>query len=164
MNCPIKTHENTDWLLDYSAGKLNAEHTTLVERHVETCPDCARFVEGQRSVWSALGQWEPQAVSADFNRRLYQRIDRARPASWLDRLFRPLQPLWRPVVPLAAACLLMIAGVALHAPEAALHRNSPQARIESIEPEQVERTLDDMQMLRELSLTPQQEQNTPKPM
>jgi hypothetical protein len=55
------------------------------------------------------------------------------------------------------ACLLI-------APEAALHRNSPQAHIESIEAEQVERTLDDMQMLRELALTPQQEQNTPKPM
>ena len=161
MDCPIKTHENTDWLLDYSAGKLDAERTALVERHMETCLDCARFVEGQRVVWSALSQWEPEEVGADFNRRLYQRIDRARPVSWLDRLFRPL---WRPIVPLAAACLLIVAGVALHAPEAAVHRDNSQARIESIEPEQVERTLDDMQMLRELAVTPQQEQNTPKPM
>jgi anti-sigma factor RsiW len=164
MNCPIKTHENADWLLDYSAGKLNAERTTLVERHMETCLDCARFVEGQRVVWSALSQWEPGDVSADFNRRLYQRIDQARPASWFNRLFRPLGPLWRPVVPLAAACLLIIAGVALHAPEAAVPRNNAQARIEGIEPEQVERTLDDMQMLRELGVTPQQEQNNSKPM
>jgi anti-sigma-K factor RskA len=164
MNCPIKTHENTDWLLDYSAGKLNAERSALVERHVETCLDCARLVEGQRVVWSALGQWEPQDVSADFNRRLYQRIDQVKPATWLDRLIRPLQPLWRPVVPLAAACLLIVAGVALHAPEAAVHRDNAQARIETIEPEQVERTLDDMQMLRELAVPPQPEQNTPRPM
>jgi anti-sigma factor RsiW len=150
MDCPVKTEENREWLLDYSAGRLDRQHAVMVERHLEACPDCARFVDEQRVVWKALGQWEPQEISADFNRRLYQKIDQAKPASWL-------QLLWRPLVPVAAACLLLVAGVALHTPTAT-------PRMESVEPEQVERTLDDLQMLRELALTPLKETNSSRPM
>jgi anti-sigma factor RsiW len=150
MDCPIKTQENREWLLDYSAGRLNRQHAVMVERHMEACPDCAEFVAEQRVVWEALGRWEPQEISPDFNRRLYQRIDQAKPASWL-------QLLWRPLVPVAAACLLLVAGVALHTPAA-------PPRVETVEPEQVERTLDDLQMLRELALTPPEEARTSQPM
>jgi len=150
MDCPIKTQENREWLLDYSAGRLDRQHAVMIEQHMETCPDCARFVRDQRVVWEALGQWEPQEISADFNRRLYQKVGQAKPASWL-------QLLWRPLVPVVAACLLIVASVALHTPTA-----TPP--VESVEPEQVERTLDDLQMLRELALTPPQEAKTPQPM
>jgi anti-sigma factor RsiW len=164
MNCPIKTQENSDWMLDYAAGRLDGERAALVERHVETCHDCARFVEAQQVVWNALSQWSPQPVSADFDRRLYREIGRATHVSWVDRIFRPLQPLWRPVVPLAAACLLIVAGVVLHTPQAMVSSGDSRARVEKIEPEQVERTLDDMQMLRELVLTPSTEGNSSKSM
>ncbi len=157
MDCPIKTQENREWLLDYSAGRLDRQHAVMVERHMEGCPACARFVAEQRVVWEALGQWEPREISADFNRRLYQRIGQAKPASWL-------QLLWRPLVPVAAACLLLVAGVALHTPTATLNPSASQGRVESVEPEQVERTLDDLQMLRELALTPSKEANTSRPM
>jgi anti-sigma factor RsiW len=160
MDCPIKTQENMDWLLDYAAGRLGPAQSALLARHVETCPACARFVEGQQLVWSALSQWEPRPVSADFDRRLYRRIE-SKPESRLGRWFGPLQPLWRPVVPLAAACLLIVAGVVLHIPRAPLSIGDAPMRMERIEPEQVERTLDDMQMLRELGITPQPEENTP---
>src|SRR6266481_818274 len=120
MDCPIKTQENTDWLLDYAAGRLRGECAVQFARHVETCGDCAGFVSAQQVVWTALDQWEPDAVSIDFDRRLYRTIDEARPSSGLPRVlrrvFHPLQPLWRPVVPVAAACLLIVAGVMLHAP------------------------------------------------
>jgi anti-sigma factor RsiW len=164
MNCPIKTRQDTEWLLDYSAGRLDRERAALMERHLETCRVCARFVEAQSVVWNALSRWEARELSPDFDRRLYRKIEQAKPASWLDRLFAPLQPLWRPVVPVAAACLLIVAGVALHTPQAVMHPRNSQARVESIEPEQVERTLDDMQMLRELAPAPRQEANTPKSM
>jgi anti-sigma-K factor RskA len=161
MDCPIRTHENTDWLLDYSAGRLDRERAALMARHVETCQECARFVEGQQLVWNALSQWEVDPVSAGFDRRLYRAID-AQPVSWKDRLFRPLQPLWRPIIPLAAACLLIAVGVVLHTPQATLATAPSHVAVEKIEAEQVERTLDDMQMLRELEMTPKQEENTSK--
>jgi len=163
MNCPIKSQENTDWLLEYSAGRLDSEHAALMARHLETCPECARIVHAQQRVWNALSQWEPEPVSADFDRRLYRKID-AQPASWIDRLFRPLRPFWRPVVPLAAACLLIVAGVVLHTPRASLNPADSQVRVENTSAEQVERTLDDMQMLRELAVTPAPEESTSKSM
>ena len=155
MNCPIKTRENREWLVEYSAGRLDRERTPLLERHVEACPACARFVEEQRIVWNALGQWETPDVSADFNRRLYQKIDQAQPSPWLRRF-------WRPLVPVVAMCLLIVAGVILHTPTVAV--NPVHSRVESVEPEQVERTLDDLQMLREMALTPSQEAGTTQPM
>jgi hypothetical protein len=124
-------------------------------------------VTAQQAVWNALDQWEPEAVSMDFDRRLYRSIEEARPSSGLPRmlrrLFRPLQPLWRPVLPLAAACLLIVAGVILHAPQVIMPAHST-TRVEKIEPEQVERTLDDMQMLRELAVMPEQGANPSKSM
>ena len=167
MDCPIKTQENTDWLLDYAGGRLRGERAGQLVRHMETCGDCARFVSAQQTVWNALGQWEPEAVSMDFDRRLYRSIEEARPSSglrrMLRRLFRPLQPFWRPVLPLAAACLLIVAGVILHAPQVIMPTHST-TRVEKIEPEQVERTLDDMQMLRELAVMPEQGANPSKSM
>jgi anti-sigma factor RsiW len=164
MICPIKSKENTEWLLDYSAGRLDRERAVAVAQHVESCPDCARFIEGQQMVWNALGQWEPEPVSSDFDRRLYRMIDQKERRSWISRWFRPLQPLWRPVVPVAAACLLIVVGVVLRTPDTAVNPIHPQTRVEAIEAEQVERTLDDMQMLRELELTPRQEDKTSKSM
>lgn len=161
MDCPIRTQEKTDWLLEYSAGRLNREDAALMARHVETCQECARFVEAQQRVWYALSQWEVDPVSAGFDRRLYRAIE-AQPLSWKDRLFPPLQPLWRPVLPLAAACVLVVVGVVLHAPQAKLTPAASQTAVEKIEAEQVERTLDDMQMLRELEMTPKPEGNTSK--
>jgi len=146
MNCPIETQENKEWLLDYSAGRLDAARTAVVEQHMERCEGCARFVEEQRLVWDALGRWEAPDLSTDFNRRLYQKVDQTQTSSWFKRF-------WRPLVPVAAACLLIVAGVVLHTPTALTPERS-QARVESVEPEQVERTLDDLQMLRELALTP----------
>jgi anti-sigma factor RsiW len=157
MDCPIKTQENREWLLEYSAGRLDRARTAMIEQHVEACPACARFVEEQRVVWAALGRWESPELSADFDRRLYQRIDQAQPSSRLRRWF---QPLWRPMVPVAATCLLIVAGVMLHTPTASVN---PVHSVESVEPEQVERTLDDLQMLRELSMAPAQEANTSQP-
>ena len=164
MNCPIKSKENTEWLLDYSLGRLDRERAVAVAQHVESCPDCMLFIESQQVVCNALGQWEPEPVSADFDRRLYRMIDQKERRSWLRRLFQPLQPLWRPVAPVAAACLLIVAGVMLRTPDAAVGPVHPQTHVEAIEAEQVERTLDDMQMLRELELTPRQEDKTSKSM
>jgi len=164
MDCPIKMRQNWEWLLDYAAGRLDRERAALVARHLDGCPDCARFVEGQRMVWNALSQWEAEPLSADFDRRLYRAIDRARPVSWLDRVFAPLQPLWRPAVPLAAACVLIVAGLLLHAPQAVMRSVDSRPRAEKVEVEQVERTLDDIEMLRELPLTPQQEASPSKSM
>ena len=162
MDCPIKTQEHTEWLLDYAAGRLRGERLAQLAGHAETCGDCARFVAAQRVLWNALDRWEPEPVSIDFDRRLYRRIEAGKAAFWIRRLFCPLQPFWRPAVPLAAACLLIVASVMLHKPQAVIAPVDPAVRVEKIEPEQVERTLDDLEMLRELEVTADQGDNPAK--
>ena len=154
MKCPIETRENADLLLEYCARHLDPTTTATLERHMEMCPECRRFAETQQTVWSALDEWKTQPVSPDFDRRLYERIDRE--VSWWQRVTRPLRPLLgRSGLPMAAAaCLLIMVGIFWDRPEkiqpkAAEHQASSA---DSVQADQVEHALDDMELLREFHL------------
>jgi hypothetical protein len=153
MRCPIETQDNADLLLSYSARRLNPESTAILEAHMEVCPKCREFRDGQRTLWEALDQWEPRPISADFNRRLYRKIEEQEQLGWWARIFGAGRPMFlRPAPPLAAtAFLVLVAGLfvvdypgRIVTPAA----ETPQVR----EVEQVERTLEDMEMLREFNL------------
>ena len=155
MNCPLKTQE-TDLLLDDAAGTLarrglDAATMAALRSHMETCPDCLAFRAGQKNVWEALDLWEPAPVSQDFNRRLWQRIDAAAAAPWYVRLADSLRMTsWKPLIPLTAAILVIAGGFLLDHPGATT--KTPDVTI--IEADQVEQTLDDIQLLRQLDSTP----------
>src|SRR5262249_38379703 len=136
-----------------SARRLEPESVAILEAHMEVCPACREFRDGQRAVWEALDQWEARPVSPDFDRRLYRKIEEQEQLSWWARLFGPLRPvLWRPAVPLAAtACLVVLAGFISVSPE----RVTPPVAVDTQqiqEVEQVERALDDLDMLRQFDL------------
>jgi anti-sigma factor RsiW len=147
MTCPLRTEE-TDLLLDYSAGRLDAARAAVFAHHMETCPDCASFRMEQKTVWDALDAWEPAPVSMDFNRRLWQRIDAAGVAPWYRSLVESLRfANWKPVVPLTAAILVIAAGFLLDHPGAV---NNTVPGVSLNEATQVEQTLDDIQLLDQL--------------
>jgi hypothetical protein len=152
MRCPIETQENAELLLSYSARKLSPESTAILEAHMEVCPQCREFRDGQRTLWEALDQWEARPISADFNRRLYRKIEEQEQLGWWDRIFGAGRPMFlRPALPLAAtACIVLVAGLMIDGPGrvAAPVAENPQVR----EVEQVERTLEDMEMLRQFNL------------
>ena len=156
MNCPMESREHAQWLLDYRAGKLKPELEAKLEEHIATCGACAEFARGQRAVWEALDGWEAAPVSTDFDRRLYRRIEAQ--VSWWDLLIRPFRSPFRAVTPrrilaaTAAACLLLAAGVLLEQP-AVSPASAPtdMAQVDTVQPEQVESTLDAMEMLNEFS-------------
>jgi len=163
MKCPIETHENAELLLAYCARKLDPETQTLLERHLAVCPACREFQRNQETVWRALDAWDAMPVSSDFDRRLYRRIEEEKAhASWWSRLVAPFRPAFAlPMmsrgVPLAAtACLLLIAGVILERPNNVTVPEdlATAERMETIQPDQVERTLDDMELLRQLRVSP----------
>ncbi|MDQ2899854.1 MAG: hypothetical protein M3Y07_08640 [Acidobacteriota bacterium] len=159
MNCPIE-NENADVLLAYCARKLDADTAAILERHMLVCPECAQLRDGQQAVWNALDSWEAPPVSADFDRRLYARIEAGDAPSWYRRgwghvrdyareTFRPL--VWRPAFPLAAAGVLVVAGFLLDhraGPTVAIP-STPEIRVSLTEADQVEKTLEDMEMLRQ---------------
>ena len=155
MRCPIEAQENAEVLLAYCARPLDRETAAVLDRHMASCPACQQFQKGQQAVWDALDTWEAIPVSADFDRRLYRRIEEEVNASLWSRLMRPLRPalLSRGVPLAAAACLLVIAGVILERPaRVAPPDSSEAARVEAIQADQVERALDDLDVLRQFKL------------
>jgi anti-sigma factor RsiW len=147
MNCPIKSR-NPEVLVGFAAGELDPETARALEQHLTGCAACRSMAAHQTAVWKALDAWEAPAVSPDFDRRLYRRIDEAARFSWWERLTRAFRrmPL-RQAVPLtASAGLLLMAGLLLHHPGPI----APAApRGEVVRANQVERTLDDLDLLRQ---------------
>jgi anti-sigma factor RsiW len=146
-------------LLAYCAGRLEPAAALAVQRHLAECPACRRFHEAQQAVWSALDDWESHPVSDDFDRRLYQRIEQEDRAPVWQRWIEPLRAgLARHVVlPLAAAaCLLFTASVILERPRQ-VSKPAAEVRAEAVQPDQVESTLEDLEMLHDISMTQRSE-------
>src|SRR5579863_10126731 len=93
MRCPIETEENAEVLLAYCARRLDPEVAAILEGHMKVCPACRSFQESQQVVWESLDSWEALPVSAEFDRKLYQRIEAEGRSSWWQRLVGPFQPL-----------------------------------------------------------------------
>ena len=148
MNCPIADH-NPELLLAYAAGRLDLTTTGALEQHLAGCAACRSVAAGQIAVWKALDAWEAPAVSPDFDRRLYRRIEQEGPLSWWDRLARPFRAMpLRQALPLtASAGLLLMAGLILHRDSGPITPVAPHREI--VRAKQVERTLDDLDLLRQ---------------
>ena len=151
MNCPL-LFEQTDLLLDYTAGRLDSATAALLERHMENCARCAAFRTEQALLWNALDAWEPEPVSLSFNRTLWQRIDAIAAEPWYRRLIDGFRfGAWKPALPLAAAVCVIAAGFVLD------HANAPTTTsvagasgVSITEVDQAEKALDDIQLLRQL--------------
>lgn len=149
MLCPIQHRENAGILLDYCERKLAPDMMALLDSHVEQCTGCRQTLAAQKVVWEALDSWDPAPVSIDFNRRLYQRIDKEAATAWWRRMFQPVLPFpMRPALPVAAACAVLMAVFLFQAPSE--QQLQKQMTVESFDVEQVEKTLDDMEMLRQM--------------
>jgi hypothetical protein len=157
MNCPLRRVETTDLLLEYSARRLGAARAAALERHLEVCAECSAFLVGQNAVWDALDVWEPPPVSMDFNRRLWQRIElrkggRVAELPWYRGLFDALRAAnWKPVFPMAVAVRVIAGGFLLdHRGERVVAPDAATPGVSIIEADQLEQTLDDIQLLRQL--------------
>jgi hypothetical protein len=62
--------------------------------------------------------------------------------------------MWKPVIPLAAACLLLAAGFVFDHKSSSPVVNPSPAVVSASEAEQVEKALDDLQLLRQLDAGP----------
>jgi hypothetical protein len=152
--CPIENQENLELLLDYGRapnhkGKVAPETAAAFGHHLEVCARCREALAGQQAVLSALDVWDAPEVSPSFDRRLYERIDRA--PAWRERLTGTasnvvrLLLVWRGVPIAAAACLIVTAGIMIERRE--ITPNPPGTQLDPAKAEQVVHELDDMDML-----------------
>jgi len=150
MKCPLSREDTADVLLDYSARRLDKARAARLERHMESCEACAAFSVQQGALWSALDEWEPEPVSMDFNRRMWQNIDLLAAEPWYRRLADSLRfGAWKPAIPLAAAVLLVATAFVMdHSGTVAQTHD-----VSITEVDQVEKTLDDVQLLKQFDST-----------
>jgi len=157
MICPTQEKKGAEILMDYCARTLDPVRTAEFEKHLEICGDCRHLVEVQSNVWKSLDQWAAEPVSPDFDARLYARVAREQAApgwrQWWWRVSSPLlTPLaiWKPAVSLAVAGAVLAAVFVVHVPgvgDTASPRVSGEVRQEKVDIEQVEKTLDDLDIL-----------------
>jgi hypothetical protein len=157
MKCPMENGEGEELLLSYVSGSLDTQAAALFDQHMLSCAACREFAHGQNAVWGALDLFEPASISADFDRRLYERIDKI---SWWSRwwdgavaAFSSPMLTHRGLPVAAAATVLAIAGFVWEHPSARPPQpQSPlSAEVQTLQPDQVQRALDDMEMLREFN-------------
>lgn len=156
MKCTANNEEGAAILLEYVAGRLPAQMALEVQRHLESCAPCRHAAEAERRVWSALDDWEPMPVSADFNRKLHARIAGEAPGGFWSRIWTKHggQPgRWRlALAPGAVAGIAVLGAILMQSPPPGVPR--PEPGVDNVEVEQVEQTLEDMDMLRQLSSPP----------
>jgi anti-sigma factor RsiW len=157
MICLSKNKRDTAILLDYCAGTLSdVERAGAIENHARECAECRALIAAQMNVWRVLGELPVPEVSPDFDARLYARIAQheATPAwrAWLGSL-RDVS--WKPVLGGVAAATVLAVGLSLYVPMLDVHMphvpkspgSSQQIRPESVDVDQVEVTLEDLDML-----------------
>jgi anti-sigma factor RsiW len=150
-HCPTE-----EVLLDYTAGRLDRAQSALFERHAEKCARCAALRTAQAAVWRSLDEWKPAPVGAGFNRELWRRIDSdARVSSRRRRFAEAVRfSFWKPVAPLAVAVALTVAGFVLDhpgkRPEKPLTNTAASIIVTASDADQLERALDDIQLLHEV--------------
>lgn len=138
-------------MISYAAGILEPDNQIELERHLSACEGCRKLAVHQKAVWDAMDEWRPAAISEDFNSRLYQRIAEEESAPSWRRFFRmPWGSLLRPAVPVVAACAALMVAFVVKDPGVTQH--SAGVLPQKISIEQVERALDDMDMLKQLSV------------
>jgi hypothetical protein len=156
MQCPILTKENSEIVLDYCARKLTPEMAAAFDNHMESCGDCRAFCDAQKSVWEALDRWQPTPISQDFDNKLYARIEQHENSSWWTRLRH--RSVWQPgslspAMPIATACVALVLGVMLYLPgnKPSADHQAPQTKMENSDLDQLETTLEDIEMFRQLT-------------
>jgi anti-sigma factor RsiW len=156
MQCPQKNSDGAELIIAYVARTLDPENEAAFERHLQSCATCRELASAQRAVWSALDELTPLPVSLNFDARLYQRIAEERQRTWWQRVFHANWS-WRPAMPVAAACVVLIAAFLVKSSGPSV---TPQAQ-PKLQIEQVERALDDMDMLKQVGVETALEKATP---
>jgi anti-sigma factor RsiW len=149
MRCPIESGDGSEWMVAKAARSLAPEQEAELEQHLESCAKCRELAESQRAVWSALDSWPPVAVSQNFDERLFRRIAAEEEDAWWRR-WQPVNWSWRPAVPVGVACAALIAAFLVKSP--VVHTGSQSQRDPTLQIEQVEHALDDMEMLKQLEV------------
>ena len=147
--CLLNEAERTELLL--AAGCGVGELSNVQAAHMAQCVSCSEACARQAALWKALGDWTLPQVSSNFNRDLYAKIDLLSQQSWVDRIASQMRTwLAQPALAVATVAVVLTAGFVFD--HSAGRVGTPAGAVSSTEAEQVEKTLEDMEMLRQFDL------------
>lgn len=149
MQCSQQDGRREETIIAYAAGTLEPQARFELERHLAVCAECRAMAESQKALWEALEDWKPAPIPAEFNDRVYQRISEEEATAWWRRPLRHWSQYLRPSMPLAAACAALAIAFVLKDTRTPAPVRGTMERQVSIE--QVERALDDMDLLKQLN-------------
>jgi len=166
MRCPIKVGNEAEVLVAYTTGTMTPAEQEAFELHMAECAGCRELAGAQKSVWGALDLWKLPPVSDEFDRKLHARIAEEARLPWWKRQWSTLSHLgfwfsWKPAIPVGVACAALVGAFVLHGPamHPAMHNVAPgaapaavrsQQDAQKMDVDEVERALDDMDMLKQL--------------
>jgi anti-sigma factor RsiW len=155
VDCPIETGNNAGLLVDYCAGRLDSGAAAGFEEHLAACEACRERVAAQKAVWRALDGWEPEPVSPGFDAALRARIDSERRGAWWQALGSWIPRLgFQPALTLALASMVILAVALMRPQRTPAPAPEPGQTVEALDADRLERALDDVDMLRQLSPAP----------
>jgi Putative zinc-finger len=126
MNC----QEARELSSEYVDQRLAPAQVSLLEEHIEACPDCEDEIEALRRTISWIGSLEAIEPSPDFLDQVQRKIDkRGKPWRIWAWLFEPI----RVKVPLELTALILLSITALH-----LYHRSPELSKEVRIPDRLE--------------------------
>ena len=168
MKCGLKEAEKAELLL---------QHTSVAAvSHFELCQSCRDASLSQVALWKSLDAWSVPEVSSGFNRTLYAKIDAASAEPWYERLAAVIRPAFaQPSIALGLAGIVLAIGFVLDHQSTAVftaastrsHASlqvAPAVPVSGVEAEQVEKTLDDLEMLRQFDPASEEKENASKSM
>ena len=137
MICLRDNNEGADLLIGYLEGTLSTEDRRDLERHAAECAEC----RGLLSVQAALGLDVAPEVSANFDAKLYARIeaDKAQ-RPWLT--WRMWSLSWKMVAPVAAMAAALAVTVWVRQP---VPQSANPAVAQDVQ--QLEQALEDLELL-----------------
>jgi len=148
----LETPQSVPLLLAFVAHELDAPQTAAMAEHAAGCSACREWMAGMGGVHRALDAWEAPPVSADFDRRLFARVEKE--VSWWDVVLRPFRPATGSrALPIAAAAgLLIAAGLWIGRPGAGPVLSVPaSAQMEPLPPDQAQHALEEMDLMQQFS-------------
>lgn len=151
MSCLVIRDHQSD-LLEYCRGSFETERRLDIAKHAASCSECQTFIAQQQQVNALLDEWTLDPVSPEFDLALQAKLAQATSEGFGERLRRWLTPLWRPAIPVGAAAALAAVLITVqypvpHAPSTA----GETVDASRIDVNQVEQTLDDLDMLRQMA-------------
>lgn len=149
-HCPTE-----DVLLDYVSGHLDPAKAAMFDRHADGCAQCAALRTAQSAIWRSMDEWKSAPVSEGFNRELWRRIDaEEQGASWTQRVAGMMTfGLWKRIAPVALAMAVAVTVFVLHSgdePGKPATRTPASIVLTVSDADQLEQTLDDIQLLHEV--------------